>query len=124
MESHSDAFPGGQAKARSTDPQTSWEAAASVGNLREEQAKVWFVLRRWGPLIHERLIERCRALGFTMSESGIRTRCSELVNAGLVEDSGEKGQTHRGRRSTKWRAISLREWRERQDEEATQTPLF
>lgn len=44
-----------------------------------------------------------------MNPSTLRPRRIELVNAGLVEDSGEKRPTRSGRRATVWRAVPAKE---------------
>lgn len=116
-------MPGGHALARREDPETSWKAAQQIGDLREQQAKVWAVLRE-GPMIDEQLILKCRDAGLGMSDSGVRTRRSELVEAGLVVDSGQSGRTVRGRQSIKWRALALDEYRALQERQAQQPSLF
>jgi len=40
-----------------------------------------------------------------ISDSGIRTRCSELVSWGLVEDTGARGQSPTGRPSAIWTLV-------------------
>lgn len=40
-----------------------------------------------------------------ISDSGLRTRCSELVRWGIVEDSGARGESPTGRRSTIWTLV-------------------
>lgn len=82
---------------RSTDPQTSKEAAKVVsrGKVREE---ILSLLEK-GSLTDQQIIAR---LGVKASESGVRTRRSELVKAGLVYDTGERRLTDTGRRSIAW----------------------
>lgn len=92
-----------RATARHTDPVTSHIAAASVGDLRPHQALVLSVLRDAdGPLTDEEVFLKVDG---SMSVSGARTRRSELVEMGLVEDSGAKGLTVNGRPSIRWRAV-------------------
>lgn len=74
------------AVARDSDPLTSWDAARSLGELTQRQADVLAELRAWGPMTDERLVTLVR----DQSPSGVRTRRSELVAAGLVVDSGER----------------------------------
>ena len=93
-----------EAVARSTDPGTSWEAARSITpeKLRESQYKVLRVLQIYGPMNDERLTEMVVGL---MSQSGARTRRSELVSMGLVRDSGRKDVLRSGRRAIVWEAV-------------------
>jgi hypothetical protein len=96
-------------RARTTDPETSHEAAVSVSALRQKQDGVLGLLRRMGPMTLEELVSRYRyEMGVTdflpqQSDSGIRTRCSELVRMGLVEDSGQRARTASGRKAVVWR---------------------
>jgi hypothetical protein len=90
-----------RAVARVTDPSTSWEAAASVTGLATNRQAVLSLLTGYGPMTDETIYDRLPE-GF-MSPSGARTRRAELVDAGLVEDSGEKRLTRSGRRTIVWR---------------------
>jgi hypothetical protein len=91
-------------RARSTDPETSWEAARSITPhvLRENQAAVLNVLRLYGPLTDEGIAayygDRPK-----QSPSGLRTRRHELQELGLVEDSGERARLRSGRQAIVWR---------------------
>jgi hypothetical protein len=91
-------------RARNTDPQTSHDAADSVTHLTETQAYVLRVLRR--PRTDPQLIEAYRKLKRAplASESGIRTRRAELVEKGLVQDTGQRDLTPYGRQSIVWSA--------------------
>lgn len=88
-------------KYRLTDPETSRLAANSLSpeKLRASQLDVLVVLRRHGPLsdeaIYERLLRR-------QSVSGARTRRKELVDLGLVRDSGDRDVTASGRQTIIW----------------------
>jgi len=92
------------AVARATDPLTSHEAAASVGDVRESQRMVLMMLNAVGPGTDEALVEHAGKVGYPISPSGLRTRRSELVRLGLVEDSGERERLASGRRAIVWRA--------------------
>ena len=101
-------------RARSTDPQTSADAARSVTGLRPKQEAVLYVFRAYGPLTLEQLVqrydrarkERYLNLGLPQqSPSGIRTRCSELVAMGLVRDTGERRKMSTGRMAIVWEAV-------------------
>jgi hypothetical protein len=89
-------------KARKTDPQTSHDAADSVRNLTDTQLYILQVLSR--PRTDVQLIEAYRKLkrAPNASESGIRSRRSELVRAGKVVDSGVKMVLPSGRMATVW----------------------
>lgn len=96
---------GVRAKARQTDPQTSHEAAETV-NLTSGQEMVLEALQRGGPM-HDELIkiEVSCVPGNFISLSGCRTRRKELVDLGLVEDSGTTVLTENGRKTIVWRVV-------------------
>src|SRR3954469_21723826 len=79
-----------EAHARKTDPATSHAAAASLGpKLRETQHAVYEALLIGGPMTDTQLVtfygRNELALHLPLqSESGIRTRRRELVDAGYV----------------------------------------
>lgn len=87
------------ARARRGDPETSHAAAAGVKDLRLSQSRVRWVLRYVGPLTDEGIWPH---VSNWMSQSGARTRRAELVDLGLVEDSGVRNKTHCGRKSIVW----------------------
>lgn len=92
---------------RATDPATSALAAASVEEMPERRRAVWSVLAGHGPLTDEGIAAvyaNLVATGYApaQSPSGLRTRRSELVRAGLVVDSGERGMTSTGRAAVRW----------------------
>lgn len=92
--------------ARRTDPDTSHEAARTVDSLRAKQRYVLATLRHYGPATFDDLIADYRAHGFPrQSDSGIRTRVSELREAGFVEDTGERRTLPSGRRAIVWRVV-------------------
>lgn len=98
-------------RARHSDPPTSHAAAASVRNLTAKQAAVLEVIRgSFLPISDEKLIELYdREARFMrappQSDSGIRTRRAELVDAGLVVNDGA-GKTVSGRACALWRTAS------------------
>lgn len=98
-----------EAHARTTDPITSHEAAASIGSdkLRRSQLAVLSMFQRFGPMHDHDLVDRYTASSSSslidQSTSGIRTRRKELVRSGVLEDSGEKGILPSGRRAIIWR---------------------
>jgi hypothetical protein len=97
-------------EARSTDPDTSHQAAASV-DTRNTIRAVWDVLDAIGPSTDVDLI---RAYGLLaddgtiprQSESGIRTRRHELVRIGRVEDTGTRKKLDTGRSAIVWAAVN------------------
>jgi hypothetical protein len=96
------------AHARATDPVTSHEAAASIGgdNIRASQQAILDLLRR-KPGTDNDIAYRYGAWNEPQqSASGLRTRRSELVTKGLVEDSGERVVLPSGRKSIVWRAVT------------------
>lgn len=92
--------------ARSTDPDTSHEAADDVLSLTERRKAILATLSAHGPLTDAELAFAygvgTRIMGFPrQSESGLRTRRSELAKAGLVIQSGH-AVNESGRRVTVW----------------------
>ena len=96
-----------RAHARSTDPVTSHEAAASLESdaIRASQQAVYECFRHYGPMYDEEFIQKygwaARTHGWPeQSPSGLRTRRSELVTRHRkLEDSGRRvlppGKTRR-----------------------------
>lgn len=110
--------------ARQSDPETSRQAAESiVPHIRQSQMAVLDVIRRYPDgLSLEHLVEEYRSYsrnythGIPMqSDSGIRTRCRELVTLGFVEDSGERTTTASNRKAVVWKVTEKgrRAWQER-----------
>lgn len=96
------------AHARRSDPQTSKDAASSVRRIRESQADVLSVVREFGPMSDEQIIRAYRGCFWSssfvkQSDSGIRTRRSELVALGIVVDSGLRGKTSSNRQTVLWK---------------------
>lgn len=97
----------GEARARNSDPGTSHAAAKSVGDLRESQRAVLSMFETWGEMIDESLCERYSGAAEAgrippQEDSGIRTRRRELVDAGLLVDTGRKGKNDHGRDAILW----------------------
>jgi hypothetical protein len=98
-----------EAHARTTDPWTSHAAAASLSreDLRETQAAVLEAFRIQGPMHHEALIDLYEPKRWDMrwpqqSVSGLRTRTKELVDGGLLGDTGRVVILGSGRASKIW----------------------
>jgi hypothetical protein len=90
------------AKARATDPKTSHDAAASVDNITETQQYVLKALRK--PRADVELVDAYRKFKRAprASESGIRSRRAELVDRGLVIDTGRRVRLDSGRYAIVW----------------------
>ena len=105
-------------RARRTDPQTSHDAAASVENLSQKQEAVLKVIRTFpiglvdvGLVNAYTMLQKMPAgangVGYLpeQSESGLRSRRSELVDRGLVRDSGKRMKLPSGRKAIVWEAV-------------------
>jgi len=94
-----------RARARRGDPHTSQAAAASftVSQLRASQYEIFRLFSLFGACHDEQLLERAKQHGVRQSESGIRTRRHELVERGLLMDSGRTVTLASGRESIVWR---------------------
>jgi hypothetical protein len=93
------------ARARTMDPETSHEAAASVKNVEAKRKAVLNTFLLWGEMTLEEMVanyKKCRGFPW-QSDSGLRTRCCELVRLGLIEDTGHKRETKSGRSAIIWR---------------------
>ena len=91
------------AHARSTDPQTSHDAAASLSSAESAliRARVLMLLRVQSST-DERLVDEFARHGWAGSPSGIRTRLSELVEAGHVVATDDRQRTRSGRAAIVW----------------------
>jgi len=99
-----------QAKARRTDPGTSWAAAKSVTEtqMRLSQQAVLTLFREYGPMTDEELVRQydLRLGRFPMqSPSGLRTRRKELTEIDKIRDTGRKAQLKSGRWAIVWEAV-------------------
>lgn len=95
------------ARARRSDPETSHEAAASLTQDKMTRLRLLVLdtIQRYGPMHDTDLVEIMRSrFGDHYSQSGIRTRRSELVAMGKVKDTGERRKLRSGRRSIVWGA--------------------
>ena len=113
-----------RAVARNTDPETSWEAAMSVQGIRENQARIWSILMRSGSMTDQRIYREFTFNEYSISTSGCRTRRKELVDLGLVENSGKQALLPSGRHSILWRAVPLDRWRREQFGRADQIRMW
>jgi hypothetical protein len=95
------------AHARHGDPHTSHDVARSlsVGKLRDSQKAILSHFREYGPMTDTDLMQVY--VGAPQSRSGLRTRRRELVDRGLIEDTGARKRLPTGRRAIVWRAIQL-----------------
>ena len=97
-------------RARATDPGTSHDAARSVSGLREKQQAVLNCFKDFGPMTHEELVYRYTHVAAGLpkqSQSGLRTRVSELVKLGKIADSGSRCRLSTGRFGTIWQVTTL-----------------
>jgi len=98
-----------------TDPDTSREAAESVKRMTENRTAVLSLFRESGAMTDEEFVAAYTdrsAIGDdslvpVQSESGLRTRRSELVKMGWIEDSGETRLNATGRNCIVWRAVQV-----------------
>jgi len=88
--------------ARKTDPHTSLEAAASLRAVRITKTRqaILACLRRHPEGLTDEQLNGF--LNYLASDSGLRTRRSELVEGGLVADSGKRLRSKSGRRMIVW----------------------
>jgi hypothetical protein len=98
-----------EAHARSTDPGTSHAAARSLSadTLRKTQQAVYACFSEFGSMHHEALLDnygehRESREWPPQSISGLRTRTAELVDAGLLVDTGRTIRLDSGRLSIVW----------------------
>lgn len=95
----------GVAVARRTDPDTSWNAANTIDpdEINERQRHVYEALRYVGPATDIELAVFYFNSGRPwQSPSGLRTRRAELVDRGLVIDTGKRRPTTTGRPAIVW----------------------
>lgn len=87
--------------ARTTDPETSHEAAESVTNITPLKQEI--LQRLMTPMTDADLIEAIRVSSrLIVTESGVRSRRAELVQAGLVKDTGARVKLATGRSAIVW----------------------
>jgi hypothetical protein len=97
-------------RARTSDPETSREAAQSVERLTDKQQYILRILS-YRPRTDEEIWEHIVfptddfGLAYPMSVSGARTRRKELVDMNLVRDSGKRRKTRSGRNAIVWEAV-------------------
>lgn len=88
---------------RTLDPATSHQAEASVTGLAESYRIILAILRESGPMNDEKLIATWRKTqNKKASDSGIRSRRSELAATGLIVDTGDRIKMDSGRMSIVW----------------------
>lgn len=92
-----------KARARGSDPATSHAAAASVTRLSETKRRILELVAA-EPSTDYEIRDRWSAHDYPLiSDSGLRTRRSELVDDGLLIDAGEVRTGPTGRAYTVWR---------------------
>ena len=91
--------------ARTTDPQTSWEAAESIADTRMSLVnRVVALVREQPGLIREELAERLGLEQYALSK-----RLSDAEDAGLIT-KGEPRYARNGRRQSTWWPIVEPMW--------------
>ena len=92
------------AKTRAADGPTSRKAAASVQNMTRKRSDVMQAFRRFGDLTDEQLRDVYGTMDGVsqQSESGLRTRRSELVRMELLRDTGQVRRMRSGRQAAVW----------------------
>lgn len=99
-----------RAHARKSDGPNSHKAAQSVTNLGRTRDEILRILKHYGPQADEQIIYAFRKCGMNAastcelcraSDSGIRSRRSELVTMGFVHEVGT-GKTKSGRPCAIW----------------------
>lgn len=96
--------------ARTTDPITSHEAAASVNNLTATKRFILWLFDKFAYLSDEELYAHyCRYMATgdapMASISGVRSRRAELTDEGYLRDSGRKSKTASGRSAIIWTSV-------------------
>lgn len=99
------------ALARTLDPSTSHQAAKSVVDSRPTMKTIMDILR-YGDAsdeviayVYAGLVDAGRAP--QASPSGLRSRRAELVDLGMVEDSGKRTTLSTNRRAIVWRLTEV-----------------
>lgn len=88
--------------ARSTDPETSHEAAWSLENATKVQARILWLHNKWRGYTDEELRVEYRSRFGPTGESSVRSRRHDLVGHGLVEDTGVRRALKSGRDGIVW----------------------
>lgn len=87
--------------ARTTDPQTSHDAAESVTNISPLKQVITELLET--PMTDPELFVKIRyRYSMPVTESGVRSRRAELVRAGQLKDTGARKQLASGRLAIVW----------------------
>jgi hypothetical protein len=88
--------------ARNTDPETSHEAAETVDAVTETKQYILEALKQ--PRNDYDMIQTFRSMlgSPQVSDQSIRSRRAELVDSGMIEDSGERAKMPSGRWSIVW----------------------
>lgn len=103
-------------RARTSDPETSHEAAASISRkaLSDGQRTILNLLRKFGPMTDEEILEELAEMGWrnqkVRTASSARTRRKEITQDDIhkdrpIKDSGERRKTRSGRNAIVWEAV-------------------
>jgi hypothetical protein len=106
-----------EARARTSDPDTSHAAAKSVKKMTLVQSRVWAMFGRVSSMTDVAMIdmwgkERRRFPDSypQVSDSGLRTRRRELVDQGYLKDSGLRQTLPSGRKAILWQRTARTSW--------------
>lgn len=95
-----------EALTRTGDPQTSFDAAASVDvstQMNHLCRSMWLASRRnRRPVTDTEIRAAAWALNFKDTSQGLRSRRSTLQRSGLVEAIDREGISPNGRKATRW----------------------
>jgi len=98
---------------RHSDPETSRDAALSIDEAKvtKLQKRIYDFLRYAGPMTDEELVNAYLLWTDVVGEgyaspSGIRSRRHELVNLGLVCDTGTRAKLRSGRQAIVWKVAA------------------
>lgn len=100
---------------RSEDSDTSYRAATAVNRANATKLHRWIIGHLGNHpngLTHAELWDGCRSVytgpprSVRSSESGLRTRVSELVRGGVVRDSGRRRTLTTGRQGIVWELVN------------------
>lgn len=73
--------------------------------MSKTQNVILSLFEDFGSMSHYATYHAARAAGYKFSPSSVRTRCSELVRAGVLKDSGLRERTPSGRFAVVWTTV-------------------
>ena len=94
---------------RKATGETSKDAASLTGPAAPAMRRAILAMLEGGAATSEMLLARFVATGIKTCISTVRGRNSDLRNAGLITDSGQRGRSETGRRCIAWRLTTATE---------------